>query len=259
MKIAIMGAGAYGTALGGILAEKGYDIDYYDPKLYKEPLAQVVDKAAFVVLVAPSFALPYLLPHLPRKVPLIVATKGILDMRQIGGFDDVMALSGPGFADDMKAHAKTVLTATDARVIELFSTDYLSFDYTADLYGVLLCGALKNVYAVLAGMSEFEAGSPEWEEFISLVCGEMKAILKANGADPMTVNLVCGVGDLRLTCNYPSRNYEFGRILRAQPHAEPKKTVEGISTLAKLRRGELVIPEAAVQLRQLIEISKQWN
>lgn len=259
MKIAIMGAGAYGTALGGILAEKGYDIDYYDPKLYKEPLAQVVDGAAFIVLAAPSFAVPYLLPHLPKKIPLIVATKGILDMQQIGDFDDVMALSGPGFADDIKAHARTVLTVTDARVIELFSTNYLSFDYTTDLRGVLLCGALKNVYAVLAGMSEFEAGSPEWEKFIDVVCGEMKAILKANGADSATVDLVCGVGDLRLTCNYPSRNYEFGRILRARLNAEPEKTVEGVSTLAKLRRGELVIPEAASRLRQLIEISKEWN
>ena len=33
MKIAILGAGAFGTALGGILANKGYDVDYYDSKI----------------------------------------------------------------------------------------------------------------------------------------------------------------------------------------------------------------------------------
>ena len=36
MKIAILGAGAFGTALGGILADKGYDIDYYDSRVETE-------------------------------------------------------------------------------------------------------------------------------------------------------------------------------------------------------------------------------
>ena len=259
MKIAIMGAGAYGTALGGILAEKGYDIDYYDPKLCKEPLAGVINGAAFVLLVAPSFAVPYLLPHLPKKIPLIVATKGILNIEWVKDFADVMVISGPGFADDIKAHQKTVLTATDARIIEMFSTGYLSFDFTDDVLGTLLCGALKNVYAVLAGLSGLEAGSAEWEEFIAEVCSEMRAILKANGAKPATVDLACGIGDLRLTCDYPSRNYEFGRILRDNSAAKPEKTVEGISTLYKIRRGELVVPETAIRLKQLIEASRQWN
>ena len=260
MKIAILGAGAYGTALGGILAEKGYDIDYYDPKLFpNESLSEVLEGASYMVLVAPSFAVPHLLPHLPKKMPMIIATKGLLDMCPISDFEDIMVLSGPGFADDIKAHVRTVLTATDARIIEMFATDYLSFDYTADVRGVLLCGALKNVYAVLAGTMEFEAGSAEWEAFITGVCGEMKAVLKANGADPATVGLSCGVGDLRLTCNFPSRNYEFGRMLRANPGAQPEKTVEGVSILAKLRRGELVIPESATKLRGLIEASRAWN
>lgn len=260
MKIAILGAGAYGTALGGILAEKGYDIDYYDPKLYpNEPLAQVVKGAAYMVLAVPSFAVPYLLPHLPKKLPLVIATKGLLDTCPISNFEDVLVLSGPGFASDIKAHARTVLTATDTRVIELFATDYLSFDYTRDVRGVLLCGALKNVYAILAGLSDFEAESPEWELYIKDVCKEMKALLLVNGADAATVDLSCGVSDLRLTCNFPSRNYEFGRILKTNPKATPEKTVEGISTLLKLRQGELVIPESAIKLKQLIERSRTWN
>ena len=32
MKVAIMGAGAFGTALGGLLVENKYDVDYYDVK-----------------------------------------------------------------------------------------------------------------------------------------------------------------------------------------------------------------------------------
>ena len=48
MKIAILGAGAFGTALGGILADNGYDIDYYDPKIEKESLSQVLENAKII-------------------------------------------------------------------------------------------------------------------------------------------------------------------------------------------------------------------
>ena len=252
MKIAMIGAGAFGTALGGILTDKGHEVCYYDPALSDcPPLASVVTGVDFVVMAAPSSAVPYLLPHLPRKTPLIVATKGILDFTVFEPFVDVMALSGPGFADDIKVHKTTILTATDSRVVELFSTDYLTFDFTPDFRGVLLCGALKNVYAIIAGRLGFEAGSEKWEEFIARVCEEMRAILAANGADPETVDLSAGVGDLRLTCNYPSRNYEFGRILRSDPSAVPEKTVEGMSALLEIRAGKLVVPKEAVLLNEV--------
>ena len=54
MKIAILGAGAYGTALGGILAEGGYDIDYYDKEVENERLEDVMDGATHIVLCIPS-------------------------------------------------------------------------------------------------------------------------------------------------------------------------------------------------------------
>ena len=41
-KVAVIGAGAYGTALGGILAENGHDIDYYDPEKEKERLSEII-------------------------------------------------------------------------------------------------------------------------------------------------------------------------------------------------------------------------
>ena len=50
MKIAILGAGAFGTALGGILAEKAYDIDYYDSRIERERLSDVIADSKFVVL-----------------------------------------------------------------------------------------------------------------------------------------------------------------------------------------------------------------
>ncbi len=258
MKIAILGAGAFGTALGGILANNGYDIDYYDSRIIKEPLQEVLADSKMILLAVPSKAVPYLLPHLPKKKPLIVATKGILSDETFKDFTDYMVLSGPGFATDIKAHKKTKLTATDQRIIEMFGTDYLSFDTTDDKKGVLMCGALKNIYAILAGLSGLKVGTDEHEKFLKDIEKEMKAVLALNGADPKTVDLVCGKGDLRITCAYPSRNFEFGDKLRSNPDYLPEKTVEGVSALKKVKRGEISIPEDAVNLKDLIKRSGKW-
>ena len=256
MKIAILGAGAFGTALGGILANKGYDIDYYDSKVEREKLSDVLAGAKLIVLCVPSKAVPYLLPYLPKNKPMVIATKGILSDTAFADFKDYMVLSGPGFADDIKAKKQTYLTATDERVVELFGTDYVTFDRTTDRRGVLMCGALKNVYAILAGILDLKKGSAAWQKFIDEVLGEMRLVLSANGADAKTVDLVCGQGDLKLTCNLPSRNYEFGQILRKNPTAEPEKTVEGISALKRISRGEIIVPEGAEKLRMLRDVKE---
>lgn len=258
MKIAVLGAGAFGTALGGILANKGYDIDYYDTRVEKERLSDVVADAKYIVLCVPSKAAPHVLPYVPKDKPLIVATKGILSDEVFTDFEDYMVLSGPGFADDIKAAKKTKLTATDERIVELFGTDYLTFDTTSDTRGVLMCGALKNVYAIMAGLKGLESGTEEHEKYLTEVAEEMQALLSANEASPETVNLVCGKGDLRITCAYPSRNYEFGRILRENPEAQPEKTVEGVSALKRIKRGEIRVPETATILRELMKVSNKW-
>lgn len=258
MKIAILGAGAFGTALGGILAEKGYDIDYYDSRNSGDTLASTLADSKAIVLAVPSKAAPYVLPKLPKNVPLIVATKGILSSDMFDDFKDYMILSGPGFADDIKAQKKTILTATDDRIVDMFGTGYLSFDRTDDKRGVLMCGALKNVYAVMAGLLNLKEGTSEHSKYLKDVASEMKRILNENGASCDTVDLVCGKGDLKITCNYPSRNYEFGQILRKNPKAEPEKTVEGISALKRIKRGEIKVPEGAIILKDLIKRSNEW-
>lgn len=258
MKIAILGAGAFGTALGGILAGNGYDIDYYDSRIEKERLSDVVAGSKFILIVVPSASISHVLPYLPTDVPLIIATKGILSAKTFEKFKDYMVLSGPGFAVDIKAQKKTYLTATDLRVEELFKADYLIFDSTDDENGVLMCGALKNVYAIYAGLLGLEKESDKWNSYIDSILNEMRAVLKENGAREETVDLACGVGDLKLTCAYPSRNYEFGDKLRHNPNYQPEKTVEGISALKRIKRGEIKVPKDATVLRELMRISEKW-
>lgn len=259
MKIAIIGAGAYGTALGQVLLENGYEIQYYDPALENTTLESALDGAETIVLAAPSGALDDILPRLPHNIPMIVTTKGILDDSVLKPFEDIMVLSGPGFADDIKAHKTTLLTASDARVETMFATEYLAFDRSDDVKGMLMCGALKNVYALLAGLLDLKPGTLEHEKFLTVAAEEMREILEANGAKGATVDLACGKGDLRLTCDLPSRNYGFGQALRANAKSHPEKTVEGLTTLHKIIDGVIVVPESAKHLKDLMERSETWG
>ncbi len=256
MRITILGAGVYGSALGHILEEK-HEVVYYDITL-KITLEEALKNAETILISVPSAALPSILPKLPKNVPLIVATKGILDFDIFKSFEDVMILSGPGFAADIERHHKTKLTATDQRIIDLFERDWLKFDFTEDKKGVLMCGSLKNIYAIYAGYKNYKAKTSSHEKFLKTAAEEMKAILLANDADPKTVDLECGKGDLRLTCNYPSRNYEFGQKIAIDPKYKPEKTVEGISALEGIRNGGMIIPKVAPILKELIKESEKW-
>lgn len=254
MKIAILGAGVYGTALGGVLEEKGYAVDYYDPFLFDKALADVLNGAEMILLVAPSDAVESLLNELPKNIPLIVATKGILNGKIFCNFDDVMILSGPGFADDIKAHKLTHLTVTDERLKEMFGVDYLLFDETKDRRGVLMCGALKNVYAILAGYLGYLPEAPEHDDFIDEATREMGLVLQNNGAKAETAKLYCGRDDLILSCSMKSRNFAYGMKLKQDKNSQPDNTVEGISALKRIKDGEIIVPDEVKYLKQLMEI-----
>ena len=259
MKVTILGAGAYGTALGGVLVDNGYDIDYYDPRVKKEKLSETVTQAKAILVSVPSSAIAYVLPHLPTELPLIVATKGILTDKIFERFDDWMVMSGPGYAEDIKARKMTHLTATDKRIIKMFGAKYLDFDETDDRRGVLMCGALKNVYAILAGMLKLQPKTRGYREFLEKAVLEMKMILGLNDCDLGTVDLNCGKGDLKITCNYPSRNYEFGWEVADRGYFKPKKTVEGLMTLRRLRRGEVSSLRDLELMGKILRESETWD
>ena len=257
MNITILGAGAFGTALGRILENKGHQITYYSPHL-NISLEDAIKDAKLIILAIPSKVAPYLVPKLPTDIPLIVATKGILNPALFDNFKKVAALSGPGFANDINHERPTHLTATSPKVRNLFATSWLDFDLTSDFRGVLLCGALKNIYAIYAGLHNLKPGTKAHEDYLLSAAAEMKAILLANNANPKTVDLNCGIGDLRLTCDYPSRNYEFGQKLILDPDYQPEKTVEGVTALSRVKRGDLKLPKTAFIMKDLIKESEKW-
>lgn len=258
MNITILGAGAFGTCLGRILESKHHHVTYYAPNL-DITLKDALKNAEAILIAVPSKVVDTeFLKPLPKKIPLIIATKGILDSHLFDDFKFVSVLSGPGFAVDIDRHQPTRLTTTDLRTKRLFTTDWLTFDLTADQTGVLLCGALKNVYAIYAGLKNLKPGTESHEKYLATATEEMKAILFANGADPKTVDLACGQGDLRITCYYPSRNYEFGQKLIENPNYQPEKTVEGVTALKKIKAGLIKIPKTAFTMHELFNLSEKW-
>ena len=256
-KITVLGKGMFGSALGKILEENGHKVTFYDPVL-EVLLEDTLKGAEILVLAVPSAAIWELLPRLPKDLPLIIATKGLLGCEPFAEFTDYEVLSGPGFARDLRDQRETLLTATGQIVAELFGRPYLKFDFTSDKKGVLMCGALKNVYAILAGKLELEPGSKEYDQFLEEAAEEMREILKVNGCEGETVSLSCGVGDLALTCTMGSRNFKFGRKLAEDPTAQPEETVEGVSALKRIERGEIIVPAEAFRLKYLLNESKKW-
>jgi len=247
MKVAIYGAGAFGTALGQILTDNGHTVSYYDPIKYPdESLSKVSGESEVNLLCTPSAAAPKLLLFLPHDKPLICASKGFITLASFQPFgQNFSVISGGAFAADLINKKESSLTATSDLAEKLFKTSWLSIDRTEDHLGTLLCATFKNIYAIGAGLWDLKYGTTDFDDFINTVLGEMRTVLIANGCDPNTTNLSCGLNDLVITCASPaSRNFDFGTKLRADPLYGVKaqkgeikiKTTEGLSAIEAIAR-----------------------
>jgi len=245
MKITIFGAGAFGTALGNILEANGHQIEYYDPIKYPDKgLTSAIEGSEINLLAVPSNAAPKLMLFLPHDKPLICASKGFLTMASFKPWgNNFSVLSGGAFAADLNEKHETVLTATSPLIKQLFTTTWLTFDETTDNTGVLLCGALKNIYAIGSGYWGLSYGTTDFDDFINSALNEMKTIVAANGGKPQTVDLSCGLRDLVITCaSATSRNYDFGTKLKKDPELGKKMiseqvkmpTTEGVVCIAQI-------------------------
>lgn len=229
MKITIFGAGAFGTALGNILETNGHQIEYYDPAKYPDKsLTSAIEGTELNILAVPSSAAPKIMLFLPHDIPLVCASKGFLTMASFRPWGTNFAIiSGGAFAADLNNHNESVLTVTSPLLEELFKAPWLHFDETNDTTGVLLCGTLKNIYAIGSGYWGLKYGTPDFDDYINSALAEMRTIVAANGGKPETVNLSCGLRDLVITCaSEVSRNYDFGAKLKKDPELG-KKTMSG--------------------------------
>lgn len=130
-------------------------------------------------------------------------------------------LSGPNLAKEIAAHTltATVVASEDEelcrRVQEVLHGRTFRVYASADRFGVELGGALKNVYAIIAGMAAaLGMGENTKSMLITRALAEMTRFAVHLGANPMTFLGLAGVGDLIVTCSSPkSRNYQVGFAL----------------------------------------------
>ena len=154
--------------------------------------------------------------------------------RQIG------ALAGPNIAAEIARGqpAATVIASAFPRVIEAvrraLSSPSLMVFASSDVTGVEICGALKNVVAIAAGIAdELRVGDNAKAFLITRGMMEMMRLAAALGAEPMTLTGLAGIGDLMVTCASPlSRNHRIGVAL-----ARGEKLQEAIARLGMVAEG----------------------
>lgn len=200
---------------------------------------------------------------------ILIATKGIeqgtgLFMNQVVekhlNTENIAVLSGPTFAIDLisKMPAGLSLASESSETIILvrqaLQNDYIKLRESDDIIGTEICGSIKNVIALSAGMLEgLKANETTKAMLIAEAMHDMEAILDAFNCNKRTVLSYAGVGDLLLTCtSTKSRNFSFGKLVGEKPGREAiteylkNKTVEGYYTLESiyqlLRDKEVTIP-----------------
>lgn len=193
-----------------------------------------------------------LAPALDPKTPIVLCAKGI-EQTSLSLMSDVLAaeapreaaavLSGPGFAGDVARGKPTATTiacpdpALGQRLVKALGVATFRPYLSDDLVGAQIGGAAKNVIAVACGIAEGRGlGEGARAALITRGFAEMTRLGLALGAKAETLNGLCGLGDLVLTCvSRTSRNFSFGAELGegkspAEILASRRSVAEGVAT-----------------------------
>lgn len=217
--------------------------------------AAALNDAAIIVLALPCAASLALLPELADlPQPVVAACKGLSPdthervdefLTRHVGEERAALLSGPSFAAEVAEGRPTAITMA-ARELHLARTAATFFDdssfriYTStDMTGVSLGGALKNVIAIAAGISDgLQLGHNAIAALVTRGIAEISRLAVACGGRQDTLNGLSGLGDLVLTCTGQlSRNRKLGILLtqglsREEARRQIGQVVEGERTAA---------------------------
>ncbi len=277
--LAVLGAGAWGTALARLLGRQGHAVALWCRRAEQaaeldrdrenrrqlpgaelppqvRPTASLDDAVAGVagvVLAVPVRATPELLARLPRPALVVSCAKGFVDAeltrlttlaRERFPGVPVAALSGPNLAAEIGADlpAAATVASDDAgvarRVQGWFGQERFRVYTSDDLVGVETSGAVKNVIALAAGMSDaLGLGDNTKAALVTRGLAELVRLGTHLGGEGRTFYGLAGLGDLMATCaSAGSRNHQAGeRLARGATCADllaAGLTAEGLHTAA---------------------------
>ncbi|MFZ4834702.1 NAD(P)H-dependent glycerol-3-phosphate dehydrogenase [Rouxiella sp. Mn2063] len=212
------------------------DVPFPDSLILETDLATAIGASRDVLVVVPSHVfgdvLQQIKPYLRADARIVWATKGLeaetgrllqdVAREILGDTIPLAVVSGPTFAKELAAGMPTAiaLAATDKEFTEdlqqlLHCGKSFRVYSNPDFIGVQLGGAVKNVIAIGAGISDgIGFGANARTALITRGLAEMSRLGLALGADPSTFMGMAGLGDLVLTCtDNQSRNRRFGIML----------------------------------------------
>ncbi|WP_032093346.1 MULTISPECIES: NAD(P)H-dependent glycerol-3-phosphate dehydrogenase [Pasteurellaceae] len=212
------------------------DVRFPDALRIEADLAAAIAKSRDVLIVVPSHVFGEVIakikPHLRPDSRIVWATKGLerdsgrllQDVIEdtLGKDYPLAVLSGPTFAKELAAGMPTAIALASNNqqfALEFQARIHCSKHFRVyinhDMIGVQLGGAIKNVIAISAGMSDgMGFGANARTALITRGIAEISRLGVALGANPNTFMGMSGLGDLVLTCtDNQSRNRRFGLML----------------------------------------------
>jgi glycerol-3-phosphate dehydrogenase (NAD(P)+) len=202
--------------------------------------------------------------HLSEGIPITWATKG-LEPSTGQLFHEVVAaalgprwpmavISGPTFAHEVVAGLPTAVTVAAmeapvaARLAHCLHGGAFRVYTSEDLIGVQLGGAVKNVLAIAAGISDgLGFGANTRAALITRGLAELTRFALARGAQAETLMGLSGLGDLVLTCtDNQSRNRRLGLAL-----AQDKSLEEALAGIGQAVEGTVAAKVVVEQAQRL--------
>lgn len=249
------------------------DIPFPDSLQITADLEEALAKSRDLLLVVPSHVFAEVLtriqPLLRAEHRIIWATKGLerdtgrllqdVALQILGENYPLAVLSGPTFAKELALGMPTAITlsSTDLEFADqmqqrIHCSKSFRVYLNDDMVGVQLGGAIKNVIAIGAGISDgIGFGANARTALITRGLAEITRLGVSLGANPKTFMGMAGLGDLVLTCtDNQSRNRRFGLML-----GQGKTAQEAMTEIGQVVEGFYNTKEAyLLALRQGIEM-----
>ena len=298
MKIGIIGGGVWGSAIAKLLSKNKVCIITRDTKIvtsinehrfnprlkyavFNENVSATADlneakDMDYLFLTLPSQKIRDVLSKVDlskNTQEIIIASKGIEIescsflsdvVKEVSKNTNINILSGPCFSEEVSQNLPTAVTFASSNkksfenINSLFHNKNFRIYYSDDLIGCQIGGALKNIYAIAAGITlGLNLGENAKSALITRSFVEITRFGEAMGAKKQTIFGLSGLGDLMLTCSsLKSRNTKFGQlisstnnpdiddILKSQQITEGYYTVKAVKNIADDKKIEMPIMNA---------------